>query len=105
MNLVSTPPNKNTQTLIFAVLDDPGQTWRPPKYSKSADDDVFIHLAKTYSFAHPEMHTGPRCANGYREPQGGFRDGITNGADWYAVKGTMIVISLLHSIQLAKGIF
>ena len=58
-----------------------------PYYSMSPDDDVFIHLSKEYAAAHAYMHNGPNCAGGYMEPDGGFKDGITNGAAWYPVTG------------------
>jgi len=52
-------------------------------YSKSADDDVFVKLAKTYSFNHPEMYKGESTCGDK------FKDGITNGAKWYCVSGGM----------------
>ncbi|KAL8591305.1 hypothetical protein ACOMHN_041646 [Nucella lapillus] len=55
------------------------------KSSISPDDDVFQHLARTYSFAHRKMQDTARC--GPREPI--FQDGITNGAQWYPLKGGM----------------
>ena len=47
--------------------------------SPSPDNDVFKTLAKTYSHAHKKMHLAEPCP-GDRET---FRDGITNGAQWY----------------------
>ena len=46
-------------------------------YSATPDDDVFVQLSRCYADAHPNMESG------------GFQDGITNGADWYAVFGGM----------------
>ena len=46
-------------------------------YSASPDDDLFIHLSLAYANAHPNMSSG------------GFSNGITNGAQWYAVFGGM----------------
>lgn len=54
-------------------------------YSKSPDDDVFRHLAMTYSKSHGTMHQGNHCGDN-------FKDGITNGAEWYDVPGGMQVI-------------
>ena len=54
-------------------------------YTASPDDDIFQHLAKSYSFAHPTMHLGEPCAGELV----GFKDGITNGAAWYHVNGGM----------------
>lgn len=50
--------------------------------SVSPDDDVFIHLAKTYSFTHKSMHNGNSCYDSKD-----FKDGITNGFNWYPLKG------------------
>ena len=56
-------------------------------YSKSPDDDVFRQVSKVYSYAHPTMHKGkPNCPSW---PFDRFKDGITNGAAWYAVQGGM----------------
>ena len=46
-------------------------------YSATPDDDVFVQISRCYADAHPNMESG------------GFQDGITNGADWYAVFGGM----------------
>ncbi|KAK2165900.1 hypothetical protein LSH36_44g02085 [Paralvinella palmiformis] len=54
------------------------------RYSKAPDDDVFINLAKTYSFSHAKMHLEPGC-----DSESGFKNGITNGAEWYPVTGGM----------------
>lgn len=52
--------------------------------SVSPDDDVFVHLAKVYSYNHATMHKGNRCTDS--RP---FLDGITNGYEWYALSGGM----------------
>ena len=46
-------------------------------YSGAPDDDVFVHISTCYADAHPNMESG------------GFQNGITNGAQWYAVFGGM----------------
>lgn len=51
-------------------------------YSRSPDDDVFIHLAKTYSFNHASMYKGTGC-----DSRQTFPDGITNGYSWYQLEG------------------
>lgn len=51
-------------------------------YSSSPDDKVFRHLASVYSKSHRTMHEGNACS--YK-----FKDGITNGAEWYDVPGGM----------------
>lgn len=48
----------------------------------TTDNDVFQTLAKNYSFSHSNMRNSP-CGDEY------FKDGITNGAQWYPVKGGM----------------
>ncbi|XP_039625734.1 carboxypeptidase M [Polypterus senegalus] len=53
-------------------------------YSISPDNDVFIHLAKTYSFNHTVMYKGDVCDSTQT-----FPDGITNGFNWYPVEGGM----------------
>lgn len=55
--------------------------------SKSPDDDVFQHLALTYSQSHPKMHLGQACPGAGSET--GFPNGITNGAAWYPLTGGM----------------
>ncbi|PSN35311.1 hypothetical protein C0J52_18506 [Blattella germanica] len=51
--------------------------------SISPDDDVFQHLAMTYSSKHPTMHRGEPCDDQFP----GFKNGITNGAAWYPLTG------------------
>ena len=46
-------------------------------YSACPDDQLFIDLSLTYADAHPNMESG------------GFNNGITNGAQWYALYGGM----------------
>ncbi|XP_067111101.1 LOW QUALITY PROTEIN: carboxypeptidase M [Osmerus mordax] len=52
--------------------------------SVSPDDDVFVHLAKTYSFTHGSMRKGDSCFDSQD-----FPDGITNGYKWYQLPGGM----------------
>uniref|UniRef100_A0A8C6ZAB9 Carboxypeptidase M n=1 Tax=Nothoprocta perdicaria TaxID=30464 RepID=A0A8C6ZAB9_NOTPE len=53
-------------------------------YSRAPDDDVFVHLAKTYSYNHASMYKGAGCDN--RQT---FPGGITNGFSWYQLEGGM----------------
>jgi carboxypeptidase D len=46
-------------------------------YSACPDDKTLINLSKTYANSNPEILNG------------GFKGGITNGADWYVVYGGM----------------
>lgn len=61
--------------------------------SPSPDDALFKSLAMTYSRAHKKMHLGSPC------PMLGesFRDGITNGAQWYVLNGGMQDWNYLHT--------
>lgn len=52
--------------------------------SVTPDDDVFVHLAKTYSYKHTEMHRGDSCSD-----MQSFSGGITNGYQWYPLQGGM----------------
>ncbi|CAN8016801.1 unnamed protein product [Ixodes persulcatus] len=53
--------------------------------SLTPDDDVFKHIAKVYSFNHANMYRGAPCpSNGLS-----FPNGITNGAAWYTLEGSM----------------
>ncbi|KAM7413254.1 hypothetical protein PAMA_020570 [Pampus argenteus] len=63
-------------------------------YSQAADDRLFRYLSLEYSQHHPLMKTGqPNCANALEET---FKDGITNGAEWYDVPGGMQDYNYLH---------
>ena len=62
-------------------------------YSPSSDDAVFKSLALAYSHAHKKMHLGLPCP---REREH-FRDGITNGAQWYVLNGGMQDWNYLHT--------
>ncbi|XP_060633465.2 carboxypeptidase M [Anolis sagrei] len=52
--------------------------------SKTLDNDVFVHLAKTYANNHARMFQGAACHNG-----DDFPGGITNGYAWYRLLGGM----------------
>ncbi|XP_044042016.1 carboxypeptidase M [Siniperca chuatsi] len=52
--------------------------------SVTPDEDVFVHLAKVYSYNHASMHQGDSCDDSSR-----FLDGITNGYQWYPLTGGM----------------
>ncbi|XP_052829488.1 carboxypeptidase D [Octopus bimaculoides] len=63
-------------------------------YSKSPDDDVFVYLALNYSRSHHDMHHSINCStNEY------FKDGITNGAAWYPLKGGMQDYNYYHGVM------
>lgn len=56
-----------------------------PTRSLTPDNDVFKHLAEVYSFNHKTMHLGLPCPMDSE----GFRNGTTNGAEWYLLEGGM----------------
>lgn len=55
------------------------------KKSPTPDDELFQHLASTYSKNHPKMLKGNGCDKDSEHHEGG----ITNGAEWYSMKGTL----------------
>ena len=63
-------------------------------YNRTPDDKLFRHLASVYSDAHPMMHYGNGCIEA---PYETFDNGITNGAQWYSVRGGMQDFNYLHS--------
>ncbi|XP_069465238.1 carboxypeptidase M-like isoform X4 [Ambystoma mexicanum] len=72
--LVAVYPYSNEQPGISP--DDAGVG----KETDCPDEDVFKHLAKTYSFTHPKMHKGNICGEI-------FPQGIVKGAEWYPIVG------------------
>ncbi|ESO98160.1 hypothetical protein LOTGIDRAFT_226642 [Lottia gigantea] len=60
-------------------------------YSGTPDDKVFKLLATTYSSNHLTMSKGHQCEGD------DFKEGITNGAEWYDVPGGMEDYNYLHS--------
>lgn len=74
-------------------------------YNKCPDDDIFRQLALAYSEAHSTMHLGKRCPG----DRYGFKNGITNGAQWYSVDGGMQDFNYLNSncfeITIEQGCF
>ncbi|XP_049952282.1 carboxypeptidase M isoform X1 [Schistocerca serialis cubense] len=75
--LVASYPFDNTPNSMFqSYASTPSLT---------PDDDVFRHLALTYSENHPVMRLGGACKPGAPS----FSRGITNGAAWYPLTGGM----------------
>jgi len=60
-------------------------------YSAAPDDAMFKRLATIYASNHATMRTGHVC------PDDNFRNGVTNGAEWYDVPGGMEDFNYLHS--------
>jgi len=78
--LVASYPFDNTPNSINSIFSNVLST-----PSLTPDDDVFKHLASTYSFQHGRMFAGEPCKVG--APQ--FENGTTNGAAWYPLTGGM----------------
>lgn len=60
------------------------------EYRPTPDDDVFIHLAKSYANSHATMANGKKCydiCTDYHPEV--FPEGISNGAAWYSLYGGM----------------
>lgn len=72
----------------FASLADPKTVLNPTE-----ENEIFKYLASTYANSHRKMYQGKGCPSYIQES---FKDGITNGADWYAVTGGMQDWSYLH---------
>ncbi|KDR18068.1 carboxypeptidase M-like isoform X2 [Zootermopsis nevadensis] len=75
--LVASYPFDNTPNSIFHSYSSTP--------SLTPDDDIFKHLALTYSNNHPIMSHGKACKTGTPS----FNQGITNGAAWYPLTGGM----------------
>ncbi|XP_056297404.1 carboxypeptidase D [Pseudoliparis swirei] len=75
-------------------FDDSAIHERQGRYSQAEDDGLFRYLALVYAQNHPGMKTGePNCPDAPNET---FKDGITNGAQWYDVTGGMQDYNYLH---------
>ncbi|XP_015121016.1 carboxypeptidase M isoform X2 [Diachasma alloeum] len=75
--LVASYPFDNTPNSLFQSYSSTP--------SISPDDDVFRHLSLTYAQNHGSMYLGKACS----ASRPGFKDGITNGAEWYPLTGGM----------------
>lgn len=67
------------------------------EYTACPDDDVFKGLALNYSKAHQTMHLDNPPWECKGVPPDHFKDGITNGANWYNVAGGMQDFNYIHS--------
>merc|ERR1719270_3153539 len=71
--------------------DDSHSNERSGIKSPTPDDSTFVSLAKLYANKHKTMWQGGLCNSDT------FTDGITNGAEWYVVKGGMQDFNYLYS--------
>ncbi|RWS15754.1 Csa-PI kinase-like protein [Dinothrombium tinctorium] len=79
--LVASYPYDNLPSSMLSYLNPLASS----KSSLTPDDDVFKHLASTYSFNHETMHNAEPCPSDHHS----FVNGTTNGAAWYALSGGM----------------
>lgn len=70
--------------------DGSGTSQQQGFYSAAPDDKVFRKLSQDYADRHPLMKRSDTCGVG-------FKDGITNGAYWYDLKGGMQDFNYVHS--------
>lgn len=75
--LVASYPYDNSPNSLYNSFNSPSHN------SPTPDDDLFRHLAQTYSFNHGTMYNGAPCPDGTP----GFPNGTTNGAQWYPLAG------------------
>lgn len=81
-------------------FDDSASHQMQGLYSKSEDDTLFRYLALVYSQNHPAMKIGkPNCSSDMEET---FKDGITNGADWYDVPGKTIPLCFVFCVFIGR---
>lgn len=71
-------------------------------YEASSDDSLFVQLARTYSTNHPTMSKGEHCYDICGNDKASllnerFKDGITNGAQWYVLYGGIQDWVYLHT--------
>ena len=86
--LVANYPFDDSAKDFLSKVDDPRTIMNPTE-----ENEIFKHLALIYSNSHKKMYQGKPCPSYIRES---FTDGVTNGADWYAVTGGMQDWSYLH---------
>lgn len=85
--------NLHGGSLVANYPFDGNAEMRDKGYSRTPDDATFRYLALAYSKNHATMHKGKPCEKECTNPLMGeeFRDGITNGANWYSLYGGMQV--------------
>jgi len=75
--------NLHGGSLVANYPFDDNREFRSGLVSPAPDNQVFRHVALTYSQHHPTMPNGNPCEGDH------FKQGVTNGADWYSVAGGM----------------
>lgn len=84
--------NLHGGSLVANYPYDGNQGSKDGMYEAAPDDNLFVHLAKTYSTNHPTMSRGEHCfdiCGGNKDTllNERFEYGITNGAKWYVLYG------------------
>jgi len=107
LDTISHTPQKETRALMDWILHNPfvlsanfhggaivaNYPWDSPdpfrdNNTRTLDDEMFRHLSLTYSKANPDMFyqdDNHRCINSNLVTE----NGIVNGAEWYAIRGSM----------------
>ena len=78
--------NFHSGAVVINYPFDSSESHRDGVYSVAPDDETFKFLAKTYADNHKTMATNVKCSR-----FDDFPEGITNGAQWYDIKGGMQV--------------
>jgi hypothetical protein len=66
------------------VVNYPWDSTNDQDSQYSDDNDIFVQISKLYARSHPSIL------------KGGFKDGITNGRDWYPIYGGMQDFNYVH---------
>ncbi|KAB7494958.1 Carboxypeptidase Z [Armadillidium nasatum] len=66
---------------MAAVYPFFGNARRASRYTATPDDILFTFLSMVYAYSHPVLPRRHACRQ--------FLDGVTNGAEWYAIHGGM----------------
>lgn len=84
--------NLHGGSLVANYPMDGNREQQSGQYERSSDDELFKHLARTYSKNHKTMYRGEHCYDICGDDKRSllnerFPDGITNGAKWYVLYG------------------
>ncbi|XP_023336204.1 carboxypeptidase D [Eurytemora carolleeae] len=96
MKLITSEPwvlsaNFHGGAVVASYPYDDYRSTRQSGVSKSRDHSFFKHLAETYANNHQTMRDNSKCRSW------NFKNGVTNGADWYALVGGMQDFNYLFS--------
>lgn len=61
---------------------------------KTPDDALFRYLSIKYASKNPKMANGSACQEEH------FKNGITNGAEWYELEGWYLILRLFFNLFL-----